>query len=79
MVIAIKAEKNAEYKLFKQLNVDLECVQKPQLDEQKLERIEELLYNAIEYNYSVVFILWIMGYCRKYKGGIDEASKSKTL
>lgn len=65
-------------KLLKQLNVDFEHVKKPQLDEQGLDRIDELLYIAIEYNYPVVFDLWEDGLLSEVEGTIqfiDEANR----
>ncbi|HBZ10544.1 MAG TPA: YolD-like family protein [Bacillus bacterium] len=53
-------------------------VQQPQLDEQQLEEINDILYIAIEYNKSVIITLWKERQFQKITGNlhfIDEINK----
>lgn len=55
-----------------------EKIEKPVLDEQEREQINETLHIAIEYNLPVVFTIWVDGFFHEIEGKvhfIDQQNK----
>lgn len=64
---------------LKDLYTDLERVEKPQIDNQQWEEINEVLHTAIEYHLPVVFTLWIDGFFEDVEGVIHYINEVKKM
>ncbi|WP_339165345.1 YolD-like family protein [Siminovitchia sp. FSL W7-1587] len=68
-----------QVQMLKELEIDMERVKKPQLDEQGWEQINEVLHTAIEYRLPIVFTLWIDGFFEEVEGILHYINEVKKM